>query len=340
MSLYIYTPDFSNFHEIKHAVSIQYSGNYNAVGKFTLVVPDNDYNAAIIKDDSLLYDTEKRIAFIVKNVKIDTKQHQITANGFTTNWLLKKRVIASPVTVSNAESGVYSLVNDNLRGLTRIATAASKGLTEVAGIPLNGGYLLDGIETVLSSVALGNRMAWNPRTLQHTFEVYKGEDKTTGNHAVVFSDERGTARNLVITEDASEFKNVIYAVAEYNDTEIVEVIGTATGDERHEIWASVSVSKDRADTESTFRAKMRTAGALELSKYIKRLSFKVSIDPTEFGKAYSLGDVVSCVSNRYGIKFNARVTSVQYKKDSKTESTEITLGDPILISIGEVKLSG
>ena len=344
MSLELYTPDYSNRYEISHAISVQMSDYYNEVGKLILVMPVNDYNIQALKNDCVLYDTKKKFAFVVKNVKIDTPANRITANGYTTNHFLNSRVIAASKAVTIVESGVYEIVNENLRGLSRVVTAPVKGLTEETEITLYGDSVLEQIMPVLSSVELGHRMKWNHRTGEHVFEVYKGADLTSGIHAVVFSDEQGTARDLVINEDVSTFKNVAYVVSKFKsgdtETKLVEVVGTATGDDRHEKWFEVTLNAEKGETEEQFRARMRTHGALELGKLIKRQSFSVVIDPEELGVLYNVGDVVSCVSKRFGVKFNARISGVKYKKDANSETTEVVLGEPILTAIGEVKLSG
>lgn len=340
MSLELYTPDYSNRYEISHAISIQMSKYHNEVGKLILVMPVNDYNIEALKNDSILYDTQKKIAYTIKNVKIDTPQNRITANGYTTNHFLTSRVIASPVAISNVESGVYAAVNENLRGMERVSLAPAKGLTEETEITLYGKTVLEQIMPVLSSVDLGHDMTWNHRTMEHVFEVCKGADLTTGIHAVVFSDEQGTARDLVINDDVSTFKNVAYVVSKYNDTEVVEIIGDATGGDRHEQWLEISLNQEDGETEAQYRERMRVHGAMELGKLIKRQSFSVVIDPTELGVLYNIGDLVSCVSQRFGVKFNARISGMKYKKDAKSETTEVVLGEPKLTAIGEVKLSG
>lgn len=340
MSLELYTPDYSNRYEISHAISVQMSVYDNDVGKLILVLPVNNYNIEAVKNDSILYDTQKKIAYIIKNVKIDTPKNRITANGYTTNYFLESRVIASPVAISNVENGVYDAVNENMRGMQRVITAPSKGLTEETEITLYGKTVLEQIMPVLSSVELGHRMTWNHRTMEHVFEVCKGNDLTEGIHSVVFSDEQGTARDLVINDDVSLFKNVAYVVSKFNDKEVVEIVGDATGADRHEQWFDVSLNAEDGETEAQFRARMRTHGAMELGKLIRRQSFSVVIDPSELGVLYNIGDLVSCVSKRFGVKFNARISGMKYKKDGNSEMTEVVLGEPKLTAIGEVKLSG
>ena len=343
MSLELYTPDYSNRYEITHAISVQMSEYYNDVGKVILVVPVNDYNIEALQNNSILYDTQKKLCYIIKNVKIDTPQNRITVNGLTTNSFLDKRVISSKKTISNVESGVYSVVTSNLRSLPKIVNAPSKGLTETYDISLYGGTILEEVIPVLSSVELGHRMVWDYRQERHIFEIYKGNDLTSGIHSVVFSDEQGTAKDLVISNDISTFKNVAYVRAVYKsgDTEkgVLEVVGDATGDDRYEKWFGINLSVEEDETEAQFRTRLRTHGAMELGKLVKRQSFNVVIDPTEIGVLYNIGDIVSCVSQRFRMKFNARISGMKYTKDANGETTEIILGEPKLTAIGGMMIN-
>lgn len=117
MSFEIYKEDFSTRYEIRHAISVIMSIYYNDIGKLILVAPVSDYNINVLKVGNLLYDTERDATFVIENTKIDTTTNRITANGYTANWLLNKRIIASEYHMENIETGVYKLVSDNLRGL-------------------------------------------------------------------------------------------------------------------------------------------------------------------------------------------------------------------------------
>ena len=348
MSLIIYTPDYSGVHEITNAISVQMSYYYNDIGKLILDFPITDENVAILKNNSIVYDTKKKLAYIIKNVKTDTSQNRITANGFTTNQILNSRVRnVWEAFGKNTESAVYALVNKTLnqagRGL-QVTTAASKGLTETYTAWGDDPYLLGSIMPVLESAGLGHRMNWNHSTKQHTFEVYKGNDLTTGLHAVVFSDEQGTARDLVITDDITEFYNVAYVTGYYTDEEGAEhkidrISGNADGINRYEIFID-GPSPEDGDTYSSYEAYLYRYGLSELAKMARKLTFSVSVDPSEIGVLYNVGDIVACVSKRFGVRFNARISGVKYRKDSKSETTEIILGEPVLTTIGEVNLIG
>ena len=341
MSLEIYPSDFSTRYELKHAVSVQMSVYYNDIGKLTLVAPVNDYNIKALQVGNMLFDTDRNVTYILVNTKHDTDQSRITANGYTANWLLNKRCIASEYHMKTIETGVYAIVNANLRNMSRIVTASATGLAEATDAILKGGQLLDEIMPYLEEAGLGHKMVWDAENLSHTFKVYKGADLTAGIHAVVFSEEQGTAQELVINDDDSTLKNFAYATGTLkDDVEFIENVGTATGDTRREVWFNTNVRQEDEESEADCRARARAYATMELGKRIRRKSFSVAIDSSDLGVAYNLGDIVSCVSVRFGVSFNARITGVKYKMDSNSTSTEIVLGDPILTALGEMKLNG
>lgn len=341
MSLEIYPADFSTRYELTHAISVQMSVYYNDIGKLTIVSPVNDYNITALKVGNILFDTERGETFIIANTKCDTEGNQITANGYTANWLLNKRCIATSYTMTNIESGAYDLININLRELPRIATAKPERLTEETNAILLGGQLFDELKPYLDEAQLGNKMIWDADNLMWTFKIYKGADLTSGIHAVVFSEEQGTARELVIDEDDSTFKNVAYITGTLSDdTEFVETVGTATGEERREVWLKTTVRQEQEETAEACKERARAQAVNGLGQRIRRQSFSVTIDSTELGTVYNIGDIVSCVSVRFGVSFNARITGAKYRMDNKSTTTEIILGDPILTALGELKLNG
>ena len=341
MSLEIYPSDYSTRYELTHAISVQMSVYYNDIGKLSIVAPINDYNIKALQVGNMLFDTERGVTYFIVNTKHDTDKNLVSVNGYTANWLLNKRCIASEYHLKTLESGVYALLNANLRDMSRIATAAATGLTEATDAILYGGQLLDEIIPYLEEAGLGQKMVWDAETLSHTFKIYKGADLTSGIHAVVFSEEQGTAQELVINDDDSTLKNFAYAAGTLkDDVAFVETVGTATGDTLREVWFDTNVIQEDEESAEDCKARVRAYATMELGKRIRRKSFSVAIDSADLGVAYNLGDIVSCVSIRFGVSFNARITGVKYKMDENSTSTEIILGDPILTALGELKLNG
>lgn len=341
MSFEIYPSDFSTRYEIRHAISMIMTIYYNDIGKLVLVAPVSDYNVNAIKNGNMLYDTDRNTSFIIVNSKIDTDTNRITANGYTANWLLNKRCIVGKHVLKIIETDSYSVINSNLRGLSRISMAVPTGLPERTDAVLHGGQVLEEIQPFLEEAELGNKMIWDPDELAYTFKIYKGKDLTHGIHAVVFSDEQGTAQDLVINDDDSTLKNFAYVVGSLKDgTEFVETVGTAENDERREVWFETSVYQEEDESVEDCKARAKAYATMELGKRIRRQSFSVSIDPSELGTIYNLGDIVSCVSVRFSVSFHARIKGIKYTLDNRKAKTEVILGDPILTALGAIKLNG
>ena len=177
MSLEIYPADLSTRHGLYAATAITMSENYNDVGKISIVVALDDYAITALKPGNIVYNTDRGTTYILVNVKSDTTKRLITANGYTADWLLNKRVVAKKRQIATIEADTYDLISLNLRGLSRIDLAPVKGLTETFQKDdpetededesvINGGQLLDRVTEVLDYGKLGRRMLWDTEKLR------------------------------------------------------------------------------------------------------------------------------------------------------------------------------
>lgn len=332
MRLELFTPDLQNRHEISHAISCEFSYYYNDIGKFTVVLPMDDYNLSIAQQNSILYIVERDLAYEVVEVVLDCDSNEITMNGYSLNNRLERRVVASAVTIVNVESDVYKAVSANLRGLA-IQFADKKGLTEtVDATSVYGESLLTAIRPVLSNAGLGQRAKFDYRTKAITWEIYKGKDRTACLDAVSFVQERGTAPGLIVDKDQSIYKNVCYCTAKRRDkTEFVVQAGQADGNERRELWAEFSGDgQGENESNASFETRVRNYAALQLGSHLDRIGFETDIDGDELGTAYNVGDLVWCVSLRLGMKYKARITGATFAQDVNSQRVKITIGEPTL----------
>ena len=332
MRLELFTPDLANRHEITHAISCEFSYYYNDIGKFTVVLPMDDYNLSISQQNSILYIVERDLAYEVVEVVLDCDGNEITLNGYSLNNRLERRVVASVATIVNVESDAYKAVSSNLRGLA-IRLADKKGLTEtVDATSVYGESLLTAIRPVLSNAGLGQRAKFDYRTKAITWEIYKGKDRTAGLDAVSFVQERGTAPGLIVDKDQSIYKNVCYCTAKRRDeTEFVVQAGQADGNERRELWAEFSGDgQGENESNAAFETRVRNYAALQLGSHLDRIGFETNIDGDELGTAYNVGDLVWCVSLRLGLKYKARITGANFAQDANSQSIKITIGEPTL----------
>lgn len=336
--LVVYDSGLSGYHEIK-PISYTTEEWYNDIGKFTLIVAPSKHNIAHLKKGAILFRTGIKQAMVITRVSPDTSQGRITVNGFTANWILNKRAIAVAATIAIVEADIYAAISANLRELPNVITATLKALTASFSAILHGGQMLTEFIKILDAVELGQKMYLDVKTKKLVFEIYKGRDLTTGSHAVIFSDEQGTARDLKIEDDESTFSNVCYVVGTLNDgTSVVRTVGTATGADRFEYWLDSRLKQGSEETIEDFNARLDSVGIAEIAKRVRDIGFSVRVDPGEYGKTYTMGDKVVCVSKRFGVAFIAKINGVKRTQQAQSETVNIVLGEPQLTLIGEIKL--
>lgn len=365
--LFVFSPDFSDYHEVQY-ISLNGEEYYNAVGKITVIVAATEYNIEHLHKDAFLYRKDTKQAFWIRRVVPNTTDNTITISGYTTNALLNKRVFAVSESyngfvdfapknvdgiitadgddfgiksaVENAiESQLYFALENNLRGLPNISFASVKDLTETYTGLFDHGQMLDEIIQALNLTPYGQRMNFDHRNKRHVFEIYEGKDLTFGSKAVRFSEERGTAKNLVIDLDDSLLKNVCYARGKKADESYITVIvGDAENDDRFEFWLDQEFSQGKDESDAEFEEKIKTECKKALAERAAVQNFSIDIDPSEYGTVFSLGDKVSCVSKRFGVKFDSRITAVEFTQDPQIKTTKLVLGNPTINILKEMKL--
>lgn len=326
-------------------VSLQWHEKYSAIGTFTIVAGATDQNAKILRKNRIIY--YQGYTGIIQQVKYDAGQ--ITANGSALSVLLNQRVLLNDTEFNIVESSLYAAWTANSRGMDVVA-ADEKGLTETYQTVTVGNSIGDLATEICSTVGLGFRVRLDLGNGQKVFEIYKGDDLTGANDpkAVVFSTAKNTLGSLEIDDDGSQLCNVaIVRSNDQDDHRIMEIVGTASGSSRIELGVDATglkmeperpiydddgneIGTTPAETLDEFRARLRAAGVEALQERIERISFTASVSPTDYGKRFKLGDIVSCYSAQYGLKINARISEVTYTVDRTKSTIELTLGDPKL----------
>lgn len=367
INLFSFAPDFSDFHEIEY-ITLKGEEFYNAVGKITVVVAATNYNIEHLHRNWFLYRKDTQQAFWIRRVYPSTADNTMTVCGYTTNALLNKRVFAvsekwdnflnyAPADyasletsdgnvftvkseIENAiESQLYFALENNIRDLPDIEFAPVKNLTETYTGVFNHGQMLDELIQALNLTPYGHRMKFDHRNKKHVFEIYEGRNLTTGSKAVRLSEERGTAKNLVIDLDDSLFKNVCYVQGKKSDESIITVvIGDAEGKDRFEFWLDQEFSQEKEETDADFEERLKTEGRKALAERASVENFSIEIDANEYGTVYKIGDKVSCISKRFGVKFDSRISGIEFVHDPNIKTTKLLLGNPTIDIIKEMKL--
>lgn len=342
MRIFCYNSDFSKRIQIAEVISFQTIDCYNEIGKFELVLGDTQKNINFLQNDNVIYNYDTSQGYIIKECNYDTARHNITISGYALLEILNKRVILNNESIYNIEKSIYKITNDNLRGLTNITTAPVKGLTETFKTSRSNGQLADEICDLCQKVDLGCKMNFDFKTFKYQLEVYKGRNMAyTGTNpaSIIFDSNSATLAQLEINNDISNLKNVaIVRGAGEGDERIVVTVGDAIGNARFELDVDARHKQmETGETEEQYKERLREFGTEKLAEAIQVLNFELEITSTDYGKRYKLGDMVTCNSSKYGLRFDSRISQAKITWDTKGISTQLTLGNPSLTLLGVIK---
>ena len=85
---------------------------------------------------------------------------------------------------------------------------------------------------------------------------------------------------------------------------------------------------EAAETGAEFADRLAKAGVDKLKEYARVQNFDAQISPSDFGTLYSLGDIITCKSSRYGMQFDARVSSFTEQEEFGKTTLSVVLGAP------------
>lgn len=189
--------------------------------------------------------------------------------------------------------------------------------------------------------------------VQHYFTVYAGRNLTAEqsvNPPCVFSPEFDNVTEQEYTNSIENLKSTAYVGGEDAVPRVVAEVGNgSSGLDREEVFVNAAditkVYRDASDIEITrtdaeYLACLRERGFSELEQYAETLNFASRINPNanlEYRRDFDLGDRVTCLNRRWGIKINVRVTEVTETYQKNGKEIEVTFGESLPTLIARIR---
>lgn len=102
----------------------------------------------------------------------------------------------------------------------------------------------------------------------------------------------------------------------------------ASTDDKYKNYSGGYKIVEPEETGAEFADRLAKAGVDKLKEYAKVQNFDAQISPSDFGNLYSLGDIITCKSSRYGMQFDARVSSFTEREEFGKTTLSVVLGSP------------
>ncbi len=349
MELYIYDSDMTLLGIIDEISSLVWTRRYWSCGEFSLLVPMTEKHASLLKLGRIILrrDCDEAGQIRYRHIAKDADGlENIEIQGmFLTHWIGKRLIIP----MLSVEAGTHELlariVNNNLVAPDDPRRMVPNLVIDLSGVSSEPyaytseefANALDVCEARAQVAKLGFKITTDPKTKLHAFTVYKGVDRTSGqtvNPMCVFSPDFD---NVLEQEFSESDENVATAIYLQSDStlstearEPVEVSDDSkTGLDRVEFFYSASDVSGGSEENVDYAALLTAKGNSMLANKVESVSFSSKINPSahlKYRENYDVGDRVTCLNRRWGVKIDARITEAQEAYESGKADVTITFG--------------
>lgn len=299
--------------------------------------------------------------------KDENGTEQIEVQGcFIKKWLSKriilKQIIASATNQEIINRIVRENVGESAAELRRLPNFSILTQENYGGDVLeysNDEYVNCELEIHNRAVAgkLGYDILVDERGRAYGFWLYKGSDltwgNTEGNKPCIFSRDFDNVSGQEYTESIENMGSVAYVTGAADDNDVKYTIESGNlesgGLDRDEIHIDASdiswtAQDDNGDDVTISLEKylelLATRGATELEDYGETINFTSTINASanlKYMVDYFVGDRITCIEKRWGIRLDARITQVSQTYQDGKEEIEVTFGDSLPTLIEKIR---
>ena len=354
MELYVYSSDMELQGIVEKIASLIWTRRYWSCGEFKLLVPFTEEHSRMLVKNNIIMKRGDDEAAQIRYVSI-TKNSQgleeIEVQGkFLIAWIGKRIIKKQIITNDTTQNILYRIVRENVtnpadtvRKIPDVSIADDDADTESGAIDYTSEQYTNAqlaAETAAKAAKLGIRMRTDARTGTHVFSVYEGRDLTAGNSAgnapCIFSQEFD---NIVEQEYTNSIENL----------KTTAFVGSAAGLAREEVFINATdIVQEYEDddgeqvslTDTEYLALLSARGAEELEQYAETLSFGSKVNTFAnliYRTDYDLGDRVTCVNKRWGIRIDVRITEIAETYQNNVEEIDITFGESLPALLTQIR---
>ena len=370
MELYVYSSEMELQGIVEKIASLIWTRRYWSCGEFKLLVPFTEEHSRMLVKNNIIMKRGDDEAAQIRYVSI-TKNSQgleeIEVQGkFLIAWIGKRIIKKQIITNDTTQNILYRIVRENVtnpadtaRKIPDVSIATDDEDTESGVIDYTSEQYTNAqlaAETAAKAAKLGIRMRTDARTGAHVFSVYEGRDLTAGNTAgnapCIFSQEFDNIVEQEYTNSVENLKTTAFVGGEEKEgvaRKVAEVGGSAAGLAREEVFINATdIVQEYEDddgtqvslTDAEYLALLSARGAEELEQYADTLSFGSKINTFAnliYRTDYDLGDRVTCVNKRWGIRIDVRITEIAETYQNNVEEIDITFGESLPALLTQIR---
>lgn len=357
MELYIFDSGLNFIGLIDHFTSLQWIRRYAVCGEFELHCLLSAETLALLSKGNIIWKKGDSEAGVIsyRQLAQDTegKETLIAKGKFLSVYLGRRIVWGQALLQSTAEVGMRALVTgqaispaDSNRVIPNLILGSLHGYTPAVNYQTSYSNLQEEIEKLCGLSELGYRIRFNAANKQILFEVYEGVDRTpeqNANSRAIFSQEFENILGQNYTDSISNYRNLalVGGMGEGSARKLV-TIGSASGLNRIETFVDAkdltNVVNEVTISDVAYLATLADRGNTKLADFQEVQTFDSTVNLTAnliYKTDFDLGDMVACVSKKWGITLNSRITEITEIYEESGQSINVTFGNniPTLLSV-------
>lgn len=359
MELYIYDTSLNLKGIIDEISSFIWTRRYWSCGEFKLLTPFTENNEKLLKKGNIImknihtdseaaqinYITIKRNTYGLEEIEVQGK--------FIAAWLDARIILTPIIVIDTAHNIINRIVSENLINPSEIERAIPLLELETNSADLDSNIIsyssepfiscLLETETIAKANSLGFKIQTDLQSKKHIFKVYEGKDLTanqTTYNPCIFAEDFDNIYEQEYENSTENLRSVCYVGGEKKDNaerQIVKV-GTAVGLDRKELFVDASDivqtytegSTEITMTSSEYINNLTERGMNTLEQYSETLNFSAKINTQsnlKYKTDFDIGDLVTCINKKWGIKVNARITEITETYQKNNNSIDVTFGE-------------
>ena len=370
MELIIYDRNLTPLGLIEKITSFIWVRRYWSAGEFKLLVPLTEKHVELLRMYRLVAMRGNNEAAEIRYVhkrKNKRGMEEIEVQGrFLSSWIGKRIVLNPIIAASPAPVLMRRIVTENVtnptNALRRISgishtdiSGIQRGIIEYSSEPFINALLA--LEQIAKASRLGFQIITDIRTAAHFFRIYDGREFTAEqiiNPPIIFSPEFDNILEQEFTNSTERLRSTAYIGGEETHDRprrVVEVGTNAAGLDRAEVFINATditqTWRDDNGVQHTipaaqYDAMLAQRGVQSLEYFAEILSFSSVLNNfanLRYKEDYDLGDRVTCVNRRWGVRINVRITEVmEIYQDHNEARLEITFGESLPALIDQIRL--
>jgi hypothetical protein len=332
---------------------------YYKSGEFELQCALTPESLGLLERENIVYKKgDIEAGYIeIRNLKQDQdgKEILVVKGKFLTGYLNRRIIWGTEILNATAEAAMRTLVNKNCiapadtnRIIPNLILGNVKNYTQNINYQVSYKNIGDELESLSNISDLGYRVIFDIANRKLIFDVYNGIDRSVSqsiNPRAIFSKDFENVLEQEFTDSLNNYRNLVL-VGGIGEGALrkLATVGSSSGLDRFEIFndqKGLSNEVDGVAMSDTDYSKLlieKGNETLAETKEITTFDSKININSNlKYKTDFDLGDVVTCVSKRWNLVLDTRITEIEEVYEEAGLQVNVTFGNNIPTLIDKIK---